>query len=93
MSPGRWSLTWAAQNRVKHLQNTAGCLAGGGLSQDCLLGRLTDEVVPVFVVELGGDGDDSTEEVGHETQVFHLGLPLDIVLPQAVTPEQKIPED
>ncbi len=58
-----------------------------------LLGRLTDEVVPVFVVELGGDGDDPTEEVGHETQMFHLGLPLDIVLPQAVTPEQKMQED
>jgi hypothetical protein len=53
---------------------------------------LTDEVVPVFVVELGGDGDDPTEEVSHETQMFHLGLPLDIVLPQAVTPEQKMPD-
>ncbi len=138
MSRGWWSLTWAAQNRVKYLQSTgtAGCLAtgslssglhrlgylgtgspsleyrycrclaGGGLShglytiglkgtmsRDFLLRRLTDEVVPVFVVELGRDGDDSTEEVGHETQMFHLGLPLYIVLPQAVTPKKKMQED
>jgi hypothetical protein len=84
----------------------AGCLAGGGLShglypiglkgtmsRDFLLRRLTDKVVPVFVVELGGDGDDPTEEVGHETQMFHLGLALDIVLPQAVTSGQKMQED
>ncbi len=63
------------------------------MSQDCLLRRLTDEVVPVFVVELGGDGDDSTEEVGHKTQMFHLGLPFDIVLPQAVTSKQKMQEN
>jgi hypothetical protein len=59
----------------------------GMMSRDFLLRRLTDEVVPVFVVELGGDGDDPTEEVGHKTQMFHLGLTLDIVLPQAVTSE------
>jgi hypothetical protein len=65
----------------------------GMMSRDFLLRRLTDEIVPVFVVELGGDGDDPTEEVGHETQMFHLGLPLDIVLPQAVASEQKMQKD
>jgi hypothetical protein len=104
MSRGWWSLTWAAQNRVKYLVFTCSssleyCRMSrriglkGTMSRDFLRRRLTDEVVPVFVVELGGDGDDSTEEVGHETQMFHLGLPLNIVLPQAVTPEQKMQED
>ncbi len=65
----------------------------GMMSRDVLLRRLTDEIVPMFVVEFGGDGDDSTEEVGHEPQMFHLGLPLDIVLPQAVTPEHQMQED
>jgi hypothetical protein len=32
MSCGWWSLTWAAQNRVKYLQSTAGCHVGDGLS-------------------------------------------------------------
>ncbi len=42
----------------------------------------------MLVVEFGGYGDDPAEEVGDEAQVLHLGLPLNVVLPQGVTPEQ-----
>jgi hypothetical protein len=38
-----------------------------GTSLGCLFERNTYEVVPVLVVELGGDGDDPSEQVRHET--------------------------
>ena len=49
----------------------------------------TYEVVPVLVVELGGDGDDPSEEVGGEPQVVGRNLPLNVVLPQSVRPDDR----
>jgi hypothetical protein len=58
MSRGWWSLTWAAQNRVKHLQSTAGCLAGGGLSRrlhriGLNINRVLQDVSRVVVSHMG----------------------------------------
>ena len=58
--------------------------------KNLIMMKLTDEVVPVFVVELGGDGDDAPEEIRHEAQMIHLCLSLDVVLPQPVTPEHQV---
>ena len=46
--------------------------------------ELTDEVVPMLVVELCGNADDPPEEVRGEAEVARGRLTLDIVLPQAV---------
>ena len=48
--------------------------------------KLTDEIVPMLVVELGGNADDPPEEVRGEPKVARSRLTLDIVLPQAVRP-------
>ena len=53
----------------------------------CCRSELTYEVVPVLVVELGWYGDDPPEEVRHEAEMIHLSLPLNVVLPQPVTPD------
>merc|ERR1740128_1152696 len=47
---------------------------------------VSDEIVPMLVVELGGNADDPPEEVRGEPKVARSRLTLDIVLPQAVRP-------